>query len=113
MKKTIVLEFPDYFRVVGGGNRDEDGVLELVYWSDELAVSVMEKKGSIAFPMQFSRGFSRRSGKMSGRSCLTFLHMKMLLIFCQIVMNRVSGRLQFCMSCFIFLCQRRLRDNLL
>ena len=56
-KKTIVPEFPDYFRVVGGGNRDEDGVLELVCWSDELAVSVMEKKGSIAFPMQFSRGF--------------------------------------------------------
>ena len=57
MKKTVVTEFPDYFRVVGGGNRDEDGVLELVCWSDELAVSVMEKKGSIAFPMQFSRGF--------------------------------------------------------
>lgn len=57
MKKTIVTEFPDYFRVVGGGNRDEDGVLELVCWSDELAVSVMEKKGSIAFPMQFLTGF--------------------------------------------------------
>nr|POE52257.1 hypothetical protein CFP56_56351 [Quercus suber] len=56
---------------------------------------------------------SQRSGKMSGRSCLTFLHMKMLLIFCQIVMNRISGRLRFCMSCFIFLCQRRQRDNLL
>ena len=59
-EKTIVPEFPDYFRVVGGGGRDrdeEDGVLELVCWSDELAVSVMEKKGSIAFPMQFSRGF--------------------------------------------------------
>ena len=26
-EKTIVPEFPDYFRVVGGGNRDEDGVL--------------------------------------------------------------------------------------
>ncbi|KAK7837950.1 hypothetical protein CFP56_020576 [Quercus suber] len=34
MKKTIVPEFLDYFRVVGGGNKDED-------------VSVMEKKGSI------------------------------------------------------------------
>ncbi|KAK7835594.1 protein root primordium defective 1 [Quercus suber] len=56
-KKPIVTEFPDYFRVVGGGNRDEDGVLELVCCSDELAVSVMEKKGSIAFPMQFLRGF--------------------------------------------------------
>ncbi|XP_075652413.1 protein WHAT'S THIS FACTOR 9, mitochondrial [Castanea sativa] len=57
-EKTIVPEFPDCFRVVGGGDRDEeDGVLELVCWSDELAVSVMEKKGSIAFPMQFSRGF--------------------------------------------------------
>ncbi|KAK7838799.1 protein what's this factor 1 [Quercus suber] len=57
LKKTIVPEFSDYFQVVGGRNRDEDGVLELVCWSDELAVSVMEKKGSIAFPMQFSRGF--------------------------------------------------------
>ncbi|XP_050269197.1 protein WHAT'S THIS FACTOR 9, mitochondrial isoform X1 [Quercus robur] len=55
-EKTIVPEFPDYFRVVGGRD-EEDGVLELVCWSDELAVSVMEKKGSIAFPMQFSRGF--------------------------------------------------------
>ena len=52
-EKTIVPEFPDYFRV----RDEEDGVLELVCWSDELAVSVMEKKGSIAFPMQFSRGF--------------------------------------------------------
>nr|POE62648.1 protein root primordium defective 1 [Quercus suber] len=58
MEKTIVTEFLDCFRVVGGGNRDEDGVLELVCWSDELAVSVMEKKGSIAFPMQFSRDAS-------------------------------------------------------
>nr|POE89132.1 17.7 kda class i heat shock protein [Quercus suber] len=46
-----------HVRLTGGRNRDEDGVLELVCWSDELAVSVMEKKGSIAFPMQFSRGF--------------------------------------------------------
>ena len=61
----MVPEFPDYFRVLGGGNRDEDGVLELGCWSDELAVSVMEKKGSIAFPMQFSRGFEmdRKSKK--------------------------------------------------
>nr|XP_023888765.1 protein WHAT'S THIS FACTOR 1 homolog [Quercus suber]POE65777.1 protein root primordium defective 1 [Quercus suber] len=36
-EKTIVPEFPDYFRVGGGSGRDEeDGVLELVCWSDEL-----------------------------------------------------------------------------
>uniref|UniRef100_A0A2N9J3S5 PORR domain-containing protein n=1 Tax=Fagus sylvatica TaxID=28930 RepID=A0A2N9J3S5_FAGSY len=40
-EKTIVPEFPDYFQIVGG--RDRDGVLELGM--------------SIAFPIQFSRGF--------------------------------------------------------
>ncbi|CAK8532702.1 unnamed protein product [Lathyrus sativus] len=57
--KSMIPEFPDYFRVIGtGGN----AVLELVCWSKELAVSVLEKKlGSkgkeLAFPLQFSTGF--------------------------------------------------------
>ncbi|KAK7315430.1 hypothetical protein VNO77_33977 [Canavalia gladiata] len=51
---TVIPEFPDYFRVV-------DEVLELVCWSNELAVSVLEKnrKGNaeLAFPVQFPNGF--------------------------------------------------------
>lgn len=47
--KTIVPEFPDYFRVI---NDTKDEVLELVCWSSELAVSVMEKKGMV--PVEFS-----------------------------------------------------------
>ncbi|CAH9110452.1 unnamed protein product [Cuscuta europaea] len=38
--KKIVPEFPDYFRVSSGGDA---GMLELVCWSHELAVSEMEK----------------------------------------------------------------------
>ncbi|KAK1371866.1 PORR domain-containing protein [Heracleum sosnowskyi] len=62
---SIVPEFPDYFCV-----RESNGLmfLELVCWSDELAVSVMEKKAMsgregyskgmpIGFPLQYSRGF--------------------------------------------------------
>ncbi|XVF46369.1 hypothetical protein PTKIN_Ptkin03bG0021700 [Pterospermum kingtungense] len=63
--KTLVPDFPDYFRLVGS---EDSGHLELVCWSDELAVSVLEKKklegGSgysngmpIAFPVKFSKGF--------------------------------------------------------
>ncbi|XWS52341.1 hypothetical protein CRYUN_Cryun11dG0059600 [Craigia yunnanensis] len=63
--KTLVPDFPDYFRLVGS---DDSGQLELVCWSNELAVSVLEKKtmggGSgyskgmpIAFPVKFSNGF--------------------------------------------------------
>lgn len=69
--KSIVPEFPDYFRVVGTGN---NAVLELVCWCSELAVSVLEKKGKrkgkgkgkgkglenemeLEFPVQFSSGF--------------------------------------------------------
>ncbi|KAE8720754.1 O-Glycosyl hydrolases family 17 protein isoform 1 [Hibiscus syriacus] len=63
--KTLVPEFPDYFRVVGA---DESGQLELVCWSKELAVSVLEKKAMeggygysmgmpLAFPVKFSPGF--------------------------------------------------------
>lgn len=71
---TLVPQFPDYFQVkkiknssngVYGWSND---VLELVCWSDELAVSVLEKKAvkevpgyqkgmPIAFPMRFSQGF--------------------------------------------------------
>ncbi|XP_047321607.1 protein WHAT'S THIS FACTOR 9, mitochondrial [Impatiens glandulifera] len=64
--KSIVPEFPDYFQVTHQKNGDSS--LELVCWSDELAVSSMEKmamskdrcyqKGNaIAFPVQYSRGF--------------------------------------------------------
>ncbi|PSS31850.1 Protein ROOT PRIMORDIUM DEFECTIVE like [Actinidia chinensis var. chinensis] len=64
--KTLVPEFPDYFRVTGGNG--SDSLLELVCWNNELAVSVMEKKAMsgdaggekgmpIAFPLQYSRGF--------------------------------------------------------
>ncbi|KAL1357829.1 hypothetical protein HN51_009690 [Arachis hypogaea] len=62
----VIPEFPDYFRVVQEKSRafrnDDDRVLELVCWSNELAVSVMEKKnkkkGSDSeFPVQFSTGF--------------------------------------------------------
>ncbi|GMI74223.1 hypothetical protein like AT1G71850 [Hibiscus trionum] len=63
--KTLVPEFPDCFRVVGS---DESGQLELVCWSDELALSVLEKKAMegrsgyskgmpLAFPVKFSKGF--------------------------------------------------------
>lgn len=63
--KTLVPDFPDCFRVIGS---NESGQLELVCWSDELAVSVLEKKamegGSgnskgmpLAFPVKFSKGF--------------------------------------------------------
>ncbi|XP_059631900.1 protein WHAT'S THIS FACTOR 1 homolog, chloroplastic [Cornus florida] len=58
--QTIVPEFPDYFQVTG----DKGSILELVCWSNELAVSVIEKKTRdyekgmpIAFPSQNSRGF--------------------------------------------------------
>lgn len=61
--KSIVPEFPDYFQV----NKSNDLLfLELVCWSSELAVSVMEKKAMsggigyrkgmpIEFPVQYSR----------------------------------------------------------
>ncbi|XVE79909.1 hypothetical protein DITRI_Ditri14bG0095200 [Diplodiscus trichospermus] len=63
--ETLLPDFPDYFRFVGS---EASGHLELVCWSDELDVSVLEKKtlegGSgysegmpIAFPVKFSKGF--------------------------------------------------------
>ncbi|GAU26833.1 hypothetical protein TSUD_289380 [Trifolium subterraneum] len=57
--KTIIPEFPDYFRVIGMG---DNAVLELVCWCKEQAVSVLEKKlgdkgKELAFPLQFSTGF--------------------------------------------------------
>ncbi|XVE98889.1 hypothetical protein REPUB_Repub03eG0148200 [Reevesia pubescens] len=64
--KTLVPGFPDYFRFVGSEN---SGQLELVCWSDELAISAVEKKAMekgrsgyskgmpIAFPVKFSKGF--------------------------------------------------------
>lgn len=72
--ESLIPEFPDYFHVTGGHNNspaksDSNTLdLELVCWTSELAVSVMEKaamKGEsertkgmpISFPLQFSRGF--------------------------------------------------------
>ncbi|KAK7364573.1 hypothetical protein VNO80_13310 [Phaseolus coccineus] len=55
--ETVVPEFPDYFRIA-------DGFLELVCWSHELAVSVLQNRkqkdefdGQLVFPVQFSTGF--------------------------------------------------------
>ncbi|XP_074279533.1 protein WHAT'S THIS FACTOR 9, mitochondrial [Silene latifolia] len=63
---SLVPEFPDYFQMKQG--KHGDSVLELVCWSDDMSVSVMEKmakkvnkdyeKGMpIEFPMRFSKGF--------------------------------------------------------
>lgn len=65
--QSIVPEFPDYFQVTGNAGNGEL-CLELVCWSNDLAVSVIEKKARrsaagynkgmpIAFPLQYSRGF--------------------------------------------------------
>ncbi|KAL2906567.1 Protein WHAT'S THIS FACTOR 1-like protein [Bienertia sinuspersici] len=70
---TLVPEFPDYFKVKKvneGSNRSNrvEGLLELVCWSDELAVSAVEKRAMteisgyqkgmpVAFPLQYSKGF--------------------------------------------------------
>ncbi|KAK6939783.1 Plant organelle RNA recognition domain [Dillenia turbinata] len=69
--KTLIPEFPDYFRVIGMDNskfsHSNNGMLELVCWSNELAISEIEKKATkgevvyskgkpVTFPMQFSRG---------------------------------------------------------
>ncbi|KAK7271007.1 hypothetical protein RJT34_26583 [Clitoria ternatea] len=55
---SVIPEFPDYFRVV-------DDFLELVCWSNELAVSVLEKNGKgkkeLVFPVHFSTGFEMDS----------------------------------------------------
>ncbi|KAG8378381.1 hypothetical protein BUALT_Bualt08G0131600 [Buddleja alternifolia] len=61
-EEVIIPEFPDYFRVIGGESFGDNGkVLELVCWSDEFAVSELEKKGAkdgkIRFCLQFSNGF--------------------------------------------------------
>ncbi|XP_027366963.1 protein WHAT'S THIS FACTOR 9, mitochondrial [Abrus precatorius] len=54
--ETVIPEFPDCFRIV-------DEFLELVCWSHELAVSVLQKNGKgnedleLVFPVQFSNGF--------------------------------------------------------
>ncbi|CAI8615076.1 unnamed protein product [Vicia faba] len=74
--KSMILEFPDYFRVIGTGG---DAVLELVCWSKELAVSLLEKKmGSkgkiLAFPMQFSTGFKMDNNDESDRWVVGVLH---------------------------------------
>lgn len=66
--ETIVPEFNHYFRVKDRRDKDSAGLLELVCWDKDLAVSIMEKKamksGSgyqkgmpIVFPMSFSKEF--------------------------------------------------------
>lgn len=70
--ETLLPEFPDYFQVTSAVGRcsgsREMRVLELVCWSNELAVSILEKnamtaergfqKGMpLAFPLHFSKGF--------------------------------------------------------
>ena len=54
--KTIDPEFPNYFRL---NNESNEEVLELVCWSNELAVSAIEKKGMspIKFYLKYSGGF--------------------------------------------------------
>ncbi|KAH9757987.1 PORR domain-containing protein [Citrus sinensis] len=69
---SLVPDFPDYFRAVGYQNKHERcsgfdlfGELELVCWSNDFAVSVVEKKAkakgidgeNIMFSMNFSSGF--------------------------------------------------------
>lgn len=48
--QSVVPCFPDYFQVNGND-------LELVCWSNDLAVSVMGMKGLNSFPVGYSRGF--------------------------------------------------------
>jgi len=55
--ETVVPEFPDCFRVA-------DGFLELVCWSHDLAVPILQNRnkkdefdGQLVFPVQFSTGF--------------------------------------------------------
>ncbi|PIA32581.1 hypothetical protein AQUCO_04400048v1 [Aquilegia coerulea] len=66
--RTLVMDFPDYFEITPMKGSTNSFALELVCWSDELAVSVMEKnakKGNVeykkgmplAFPLQYSRGY--------------------------------------------------------
>lgn len=57
--RTLVTQFPDFFQISSStdSNRLE---LELVWWSDELAVSVMQKNAKgmpPQFPLQYSRGY--------------------------------------------------------
>lgn len=63
-ERSIVPEYPDYFKIVVGKSGSPE--LEMVCWSNELATSVMERRTAkggfvkgmpIAFPMHFSRGF--------------------------------------------------------
>ncbi|PON76183.1 Plant organelle RNA recognition domain containing protein [Parasponia andersonii] len=67
-ERSLIPEFPDYFRVGVAKDRSPGPVLELVCWISEMGASVMERKAmsgdsgyskgmAIAFPMQFSRGF--------------------------------------------------------
>lgn len=70
-ERSIVPEFPDYFRIVRAKSSapapEDSGVLEVVCWNGELATSAIEKKTMkvdsgyskgmpIAFPVQFSGG---------------------------------------------------------
>lgn len=68
-ERSLIPEFPDYFRIGVAKDCSSGPVLELVCWISEMGTSVMERKAMrggdsgysngmpIAFPMQFSRGF--------------------------------------------------------
>ncbi|GER25279.1 ubiquitin carboxyl-terminal hydrolase family protein [Striga asiatica] len=61
-QKDVIPEFPDYFRVVNEKSLGEsEKILELVCWTEEFAVSEMEKKGAkggkTQFFLQYSTGF--------------------------------------------------------
>lgn len=60
-ERSVIPEFPDYFRIAAANGPAETRVLELVCWIGEMGTSVMEKKEKkgmpLAFPMHFSRGF--------------------------------------------------------
>ncbi|KAL3814519.1 hypothetical protein ACJIZ3_015787 [Penstemon smallii] len=60
---TLLPDFPDYFQICDMGFRDLSGGvvfgLELVSWRDDLAVSVMEKRGEIGMRIKYSMNLPR------------------------------------------------------
>ncbi|CAA0827843.1 Ubiquitin carboxyl-terminal hydrolase family protein [Striga hermonthica] len=61
-EKDVIPDFPDYFRVVNKKSLGEsEKILELVCWTEEFAVSEMEKKGAkdgkTQFLLKYSTGF--------------------------------------------------------
>lgn len=60
-EKALIPEFLDYFRVIGDNNLlgENEKELELVCWSDEFAVSEVEKKGGSSGKTEFMLKFSK------------------------------------------------------